>query len=240
MRVVSPPPSVAAQYPEQSTAPFSKEYSSVVSLVKTLNKSNDYTLQNNTMADITSLLYGPGCKFVAQQAFLHAGGPLAVVTAMEKHPADSLQLQNYGIQTLINCAHENTTLARVVAEIGGIEAVCRASMVYPQSRTLQRLALSFLAIITRLPANADFFVKHLDGIAFLIKIMERCSQRVNLRAIRFLALLCHDPTTVIHIKQINNSGEIIQVLRRLARHHEQDGNIQAHTDKIIAALTLKD
>ena len=69
--------------------------------VKTISSSDDENVIKDTMNKLASCLFGEEKRTEKQQAFLRVGGPLAVVTAMQKHK-DNNRIQSNGIYVLIN------------------------------------------------------------------------------------------------------------------------------------------
>lgn len=110
-----------------------------------------------------------------QQEFYQAGGHLAVVTVMHKHPHVQL-LQQSGIIVLLHASYRNNVLRQAIGKVEGIQAILKAMKNFSQVRDVQFQGLQALVSLASEKPNGEMMVVRLQAMPFLLDKMKQYSE----------------------------------------------------------------
>lgn len=207
----------------------------MVKIVKQLNESEGASIVNRTMSQLVRLLY---CKDgdnrpQMQEAFFNAGGHLAVVTTMTKHPMNR-HLQHEGIRALTNATCNNVRNKIVVAEIGGLQATAQAMQNHSTDKETQRLSLKALNNLIHRKEHAKVFVGQLGGATLVIKAMNDFVGDANVvqKAVVVILKLCW----MKRLRPTLMDANVVAALASATEHHVNDENIQQYVREALDML----
>jgi len=250
MRVVSPPRSakrartnedasarrVLQRTEDDTTQQVFVFLPSMSKIVKKLIGSSDQAILASTMSELVRLLYRKdgNNRPNMQEAFFNAGGHLAVVTAMAKHPSYR-HLQHEGIRALTNATCDNKKLKIVVAEIGGIQATVEAMTRHPLDRETQRLCLKALNNLVYKKEHANLFVNEIGGCSHIVRAMNKFPGDVDV--IQKASVVLLKLSSMRSLRPAMVDAGAISALTFAVERHVTDEKIQNYAGDIIVALT---
>jgi hypothetical protein len=216
-------------------APVIDAVASINGYVKTISKSDNENVIKDTMIKLADSLSGEEQRPEKKRAFLSVGGPITIVTKLDKY-TNNEYIESNGIRVLINATWKdvNNQLRSAIADVDGIEAIVEAMTIHSASSEIQRRGLSALRNISILKENAEKLVLEIEIIPMIIQTMTIFSDDVEVTTKACGLLKKLSSYEKLHKPMVD--AKVVSALARAIEEHENNEDIQHRARKAIKQL----
>lgn len=248
MRTVSPPHGVKRERSNDDEADdrcvlqrTDGEISNVIDLknaivehVKTINLSTHEDAINESMCGLAEILFKGRPIELEQTTFVRVGGPLAVVSAMIRHP-DNKVLQGNGMAVLMNATYNNGEIKSVVVDVGGVPVILQSMKRFESSGTIQFEGLGALCCLSSKLSHAKLMVENLGVLSQITEVMKAFGSDPSIvfRGCHILSNLAN-----FNVQQAMIDANVTSTLAAAMEGHKENSNIQNVARQAMQKLLL--